>query len=106
MNAASKPNRDSLWLKLFSPASSETSGVFSNTLKHAGNPLATPLQIRAYFLFVFSFQLWNHTKDGELKHKSSGVCLQSKGANTDVVVGACRSGEISQRWKFSLYFKS
>lgn len=49
-------------------------------------------------------QVWDHTSERTLKHRQSGMCLDSKGNNGGqyVVVVQCKADSYTQVWQFSL----
>ena len=51
-----------------------------------------------------NMQLWEHTNDGLLRHKTTKLCIDSDGAGAGqgLVGNTCDSSKYSQRWDFSL----
>ncbi|XP_028398620.1 polypeptide N-acetylgalactosaminyltransferase 2-like isoform X2 [Dendronephthya gigantea] len=50
-----------------------------------------------------SAQLFQHLRDKTLRHKNTGFCLQNNNSQVDLTVEKCKSNELLQKWKFSLY---
>ena len=49
-------------------------------------------------------QSWEHSRDGLLRHRGSGLCLDTEGATAGqgLVANTCDVTKYSQRWEFSL----
>ena len=52
----------------------------------------------------FLFQVWEHTPQRLLRHKQSGLCLDSKDVKSGehVTTDNCDNNKYSQIWQFSL----
>lgn len=53
-------------------------------------------------------QSWEHTRDGLLRHKVTGLCMDSDGAGVGqgLVANQCEPSKYSQRWEFSLNMRN
>uniref|UniRef100_A0A914XRQ0 Polypeptide N-acetylgalactosaminyltransferase n=1 Tax=Plectus sambesii TaxID=2011161 RepID=A0A914XRQ0_9BILA len=53
-----------------------------------------------------NLRVWEHKRDGQLKHISSGLCLDLEGINSgdDIMLATCVDNKESQMWSFGRYY--